>query len=392
MIDVVLLLFLAGYAISGFRQGLLIGVLSLGGFVGGAVLAIWLVPDLLDRMEPGPKRSFLVLFIVIVVAWTGQFLGALAGGRLREGMPRGPVAVLDHLAGGVAGVVAVSLVLWFVAGAVRGGPSPALSKLVADSRVIRAIDRVVPAPLDGVADSFRATVGGTTFPRVFAGVGPENITPISPPSRTVAETAAIRRARRSMVKITGDASCGRGQEGSGFVVAAGRVVTNAHVVAGVSAPSVQVQGVGRRYPAQVVEFDHKRDVAVLRVPSLPAPALGLGSDLSRGASAAVAGFPNDGPYRVDAARVRQVLEARGADIYGSTDTVRRVYSLYATVQPGNSGGPLLSPSGDVVGVVFAKSLDDKRTAYALTMREVASTIRSGVAATAPVARTRCANG
>lgn len=392
MIDIILLLFLAGYAISGFRQGLLIGVLSLGGFVGGAVLAIWLVPNLLARMEPGPRRSFLVLFIVIVVAWTGQFVGALVGGRLRESMPRGPVAVLDHIAGGIAGVVAVSLVMWFVAGAVRGGPSPALSKLVADSRVIRAIDRVVPSQLDGVADAFRSTVGGTTFPRVFAGVGPENITPISPPSRTVAATAAIRRARRSMVKITGDASCGRGQEGSGFVVAPDRVVTNAHVVAGVSAPTVQVEGVGRRYPAQVVEFDHKRDVAVLRVPGLPAPPLRLSTDLSRGASAAVAGFPNDGPYRVDAARVRQVLEARGADIYGSTDTVRRVYSLYATVQPGNSGGPLLSPSGQVVGVVFAKSLDDKRTAYALTMREVSSTIRSGVSATGPVGRTRCANG
>lgn len=392
MIDVVLLLLLAGYAISGFRQGLLIGVLSLGGFVGGAVLAIRLVPDLLDQLQPGPRRSFLVLFAVIVVAWTGQFVGALIGGRLREGVPRGPVALLDHLAGGVAGVVAVSLVLWFVAGAVRGGPSESLSRLVADSRVVGAIDRVVPPRLDTVADSFRATVGGTTFPRVFAGVGPENITPIAPPSRTVAETAAIRRARRSLVKITGDANCGRGQEGSGFVVAAERVVTNAHVVAGVSTPGVQVRGVGRRYPAQVVEFDPERDVAVLRVPGLPAPSLTTAADLTRGASAAVAGFPNDGPYRVDAARVRQVLRARGADIYGANDTVRRVYSLYATVQPGNSGGPLLSTSGSVVGVVFAKSLDDKRTAYALTMREVASTIRAGVAASAPIGRTRCANG
>ena len=370
----------------------MIGLLSLGGFVGGAVLAIWLVPVALGQMEPGPRRSFLVLFAVIVAAWSGQFAGAVLGGRLREGMPRGPVAVLDHLAGGVAGVVAVSLVLWFVAGAVRGGPSESLARRVGDSRVGQASDRVVPAQFDGVAESFRATVGGTTFPRVFAGVGPETITPIDPPSRSVAETAAIRRARRSMVKITGDATCGRGQEGSGFVVAPERVVTNAHVVAGVSAPQVRVQGVGRRYPAQVVTFDQRRDVAVLAVPGLPARALELASDLARGASAAVAGFPNDGPYRVDAARVRQVLDAKGADIYGSTETVRRVYSLYATVQPGNSGGPLLSTSGDVVGVVFAKSLDDKRTAYALTMREVGSTIRAGVASTAAVGRTRCANG
>jgi S1-C subfamily serine protease len=392
MIDLILVVFIVGYAISGFRQGLVIGILSLGGFVGGAVLAIWLIPLALENMAVGPRRSFLVLLAVIVAAWTGQFAGALLGGRLRDSMPHGPVAILDHLAGGVAGVLAVSLVLWFVAGAVRGGPSPELSRLVGSSKVIQTIDRLVPGQLDGVADGFRQVVGVTTFPRVFAGVGPENISPVEPPAGAVTRDADVRQARYSIVKITGDANCGRGQEGSGFVVASDRVVTNAHVVAGVSNPFVQVRGMGRRYPAVVVLFDAKRDVAVLRVPGLPTKPLALGDDLNRGGSAAVAGFPNDGPYRVDAARVRQVIEARGADIYGSANTVRRVYSLYATVQPGNSGGPLLSVDGTVVGVVFAKSLDDKRTAYALTMTEVRTTIQKGIAASASVGRTRCADG
>ncbi|MFI7586286.1 MarP family serine protease [Spongisporangium articulatum] len=392
MIDLVLLALLIAYAVSGFRQGVVIGLLSLGGFVGGAVLAIWLVPRLVSGLEEGPQRSFVVLVAVIVAAWTGQFAGALLGGRLRESIPKGPLALVDHVAGGLAGLVAVSLVLWFVAGAIRGGPSEALSKMVGRSEVIKAIDSVVPAQFDGVADSFRSAVGGSAFPRVFSGFGAENIVPVDPPDDAVTSSDAVRRARGGIVKITGAANCSRGQEGSGFVVAPGRVVTNAHVVAGVTSPEVQVRGVGRRYQARVVLFDPRRDIAVLAVPGLPAKTLDLGADQARGDSAVVAGFPNDGPFTVDAARVRQVLKARGVDIYGKTDTVRSVYSLYATVEPGNSGGPLLDSRGDVVGVVFAKSLDDDRTAYALTMTEARSTIEKGVNSSTPVGRTSCTAG
>ena len=161
-------------------------------------------------------------------------------------------------------MVAVALVAWFVAGAVRGGPSPALSRAVASSHVISGVDRVVPAQLAGVADAFRGVVGGTTFPRVFAGVGPERISPIQEPDAEIVNSAAVEAAERSIVKITGDApSCGRGQEGSGAVVGFERVVTNAHVVAGVKRPKVQVAGVGKRYDARVVAFDAQRDLAVL---------------------------------------------------------------------------------------------------------------------------------
>jgi S1-C subfamily serine protease len=195
------------------------------------------------------------------------------------------------------------------------------------------------------------------------------------------------------VKITGEAtSCGRGQEGSGAVIAPHRVVTNAHVVAGVTNPRVQVGGTGRRYLASVVSFDARRDLAVLSVPGLKTAAIPLGSDLSRGDPALVAGFPNDGPFHASAARVRQLIRARGEDIYGQPGAVRAVYSLYVTVQPGNSGGPVLNAKGQLVGVVFAKSLDDKATGYALTLGESRSTIEQGATATAPVGTGGCANG
>jgi S1-C subfamily serine protease len=393
MIDIILLLIMLGYAISGFRQGLLVGALSLGGFVGGAVLAMWVAPAALSNLEPGAQRSAIVLLAVILTAWVGQFIGALLGSRLRELVPGGPIALADHIAGAVAGLVAVALVLWFVAGAVRGGPSPALSRTVASSKVIQTIDDLVPARLNGVADAFRSAVGDTTFPRVFAGVGPENISPVPAPDASQITSAALSRARRSVVKITGEAaSCGRGQEGSGAVVGPERVVTNAHVVAGVTNPRVQVGGTGRRYPATVVEFDSRRDLAVLAVPGLPATPIPLGQDLGRGDPALVAGFPNDGPFHASAARVRQVIRASGEDIYGQPGAVRKVYSLYVRVQPGNSGGPVLNARGQLVGVVFAKSLDDRATGYALTLDESRATIERGVTESAPVSTGGCASG
>jgi S1-C subfamily serine protease len=393
VIDVVLLLIMLGYAISGFRQGLVVGVLSLAGFVGGAVLAMFLAPVLLNSLAAGPQRSVIVLLAVIITAWVGQFAGALVGGRLRESVPSGPVAVADHLAGAVAGLVAVSLVLWFVADAVRGAPSPVLAKTVGSSKVIQAIDSVVPGQFVGVAETFRDAVGGSTFPRVFAGVGPENITQVKAPDRAVLASKSVVKAQNGIVKITGEAlSCGRGQEGSGAVIAPQRVVTNAHVVAGVTNPRVQVGGVGRRYPARVVSFDPRRDLAILYVPALLNAPLDLGADLGRNDSAVVAGFPNDGPFRAAAARVRSIVRAKGEDIYGRPGAVREVYSLFVKVQPGNSGGPVLNSSGQLVGVVFAKSLDDSDTGYALTLAESRSVIRGGAKLLNQVSTGGCASG
>jgi S1-C subfamily serine protease len=393
MIDLVLIALMVGYAISGWRQGLLVGLLSLGGFVGGAVLAMWLVPRFAERLEAGPQRAIVVLLGVILIAWLGQFVGAVFGSRLRDGVPQGNAATADQFVGALSGVVAVALVAWFVAGAVRGGPSPELSRAVASSHVISGVDAVVPSRLAGVADSFRSAVGGSTFPRVFAGVGPERISPIQAPDASIAQSAAVRTARRSIVKITGEApSCGRGQEGSGVVVAFERVVTNAHVVAGVKKPKVQVAGTGKRYSAKVVAFDARRDLAVLAVPDLPSKPLPLGGEMERGDDAVVAGFPNDGPFVASAARVRSVLRASGEDIYGRPGAIREVYSLNAAIEPGNSGGPVMTTAGEVIGVVFAKSLDDPNTGYALTLSEARPVIQKGIMSEKSVSTGGCAVG
>ncbi len=371
-LDIVLVLILLAYAVTGYRQGLLRGGLSLVGFLAGGALALWLLPVALrgwQPAEPSLLHTVVLVLAVFVCAAIGQGITARVGARLHASLRLRPVRALDSLLGAVAVVAAVSLMLWFVAGAARGAAPAPVGKAIGQSRVLRAINAVVPQRSTQLFEGFRAILDREGFPEVFSGLRAEPIEPVPPPASGVLGSAGMTRAAGSVVKITGPASCGRIQEGSGWVVAKQRVVTNAHVVAGVRSPSVRIGGVGHAYPATVVVFDPRRDLAVLAVPRLPARPLPLGRSLRRGDGAAVAGFPLDGPYRLRAARVRGVLHASGADIYGKTGAVRTIYSLYTTVQSGNSGGPLLSPSGAVVGVVFAKSLDDDRTGYALTLSE-----------------------
>ena len=393
MIDLILGAVILGYAISGFRQGLAVGVLSLGGFVVGALIAIKVVPPLSEGLTPGLQRSFVILAAVLLFAWLGQLGGALVGGRLRDTLTISSVQFADHLLGALSGIIAVSLVLWFVGGALRASPSPALARAVARSVVLRSIDAVIPAPVSAFAESFRRVVAASEFPRVFAGVAPEQIVPAPTPQEGAMPAAVLTRAQRSIVKITGDATaCARSIEGSGAVIAPARVVTNAHVVAGMRTPYVQVGGRGPKYRAQVVLFDPRRDIAVLAVPKLTAPALAAGHNLGRGDDAVVAGFPKNGPFTSGPARVRSVLQARGSDIYGASGANRQVYQLYAKVEPGNSGGPLMDVQGALAGVVFAKSLDDAQTGYALTFDEIKSDLIAGIGSSRPVSTRACASG
>jgi S1-C subfamily serine protease len=212
------------------------------------------------------------------------------------------------------------------------------------------------------------------------------------PDPALVHSTVVTDARPSIVKVVGTApGCGKVLEGSGFVFAKDRVMTNAHVVGGVREPTVQVGGKGRLHDAKVVLYDWQRDIAVLDVPGLNAPALSFAtSDARSKDDAIVAGFPENGGFDVRAARVRGRIEASGPDIYHRGTVHRDVYSLYATVRQGNSGGPLLTPDGKVAGVVFAKSLDDANTGYALTSDEVTPDAAAGRTADQQVDTQGCA--
>lgn len=397
LLDVALVVLLASYGVTGYRHGFVVSVLSLAGFLAGGALGMWLVPMLLRRWDSVDDnvlvRTFVLVLGVFLLASLGQAIAVGAGSRLRRGLRVKPARVIDSVLGALATVLAVSVLLWFMAGAVRGGAPAPLAKAIGESRVIQTIDRVVPPQTARLFAGFRSVLDRGGFPRVFEGVRTEPIPAVASPDGPLAFGPGVDRAAASIVKINGVAeSCNRGQEGSGWVVSPERVVTNAHVVAGVSSEHVRIRGNGRSYDARVVVFDPQRDLAVLSVPGLPAPALTQGAELKRSDGAAVAGFPQDGPYRVDSARVRDVLTAKGADIYGNPGVVREVYSLFTRVEPGNSGGPLLSDRGEVVGIVFARSLDDDQTGYALTLDEARPVLEAANSSFSPVNTGGCAAG
>lgn len=390
IVDALVILAMAGYALSGFRQGLVTSLLSLGGFVGGAVLAILIVPHAVSAIPPGPRRVIVVVLGVLAAAWLGQVLGGLVGGWARERLTLKPAVRLDQFLGAMAGVVSVALVMWFVSDAIRTSSSGGLAQAVKGSRVLAVIDDVMPAPVAGLAADLRHSVAVADLPRVFSGVTVDGVAPIQPPDSDLLDPPLLEQLARSTVKVTGEApACGRVQEGSGAIVASDRVVTNAHVVAGVNRPTVQVGGVGRRYPARVVAFDSRRDVAVLAVNGLRGAVLPLGDPLGRGSDAIVAGFPNNGPFDVVPARVRRSLVALGEDIYSEPGVEREVYELFATVEPGNSGGPMLNADGELVGLVFARSETDAHTGYALTYEEARRVIAAGISASASVTPGHC---
>ncbi|WP_380169455.1 MarP family serine protease [Jannaschia sp. R86511] len=389
LLDLLLVLLLLGYAGTGFRQGLLVGGLSLLGFVLGALLGAQLLPLAVADMSAGPTRSLLLLGGTVVAGVLGQALLGAVAAAVRRRVTWQPARAVDAATGLVGAVVATALVVWVVAGAVRVSPFPTLSRVVADSRVVGAVDEVVPDAVAGALDDWYGSVSGELFPTVFAGVEP--VLPVEAPDPGVAAGPAVTAAGAGVVRLSGRAeACGRGQEGSGFVVAEQRVLTNAHVVAGMTEVRVQVGGTGEQLLGAVVAFDPARDLAVVDVPDLQARPLPTGDPRARGDDVVVAGFPLNGPYVLSPGRVRDVITAVGEDIYGEQEVTREVYALNAQIRPGNSGGPVLDDSGQVVGVVFARSLDDASTGYAVTLAEAAPVLDVAAEATGAVGTGECA--
>ena len=389
-LDAVLLVAAASFGFSGYRQGFVVGVLAFAGFVGGGVGGLVLAPAVVSRVGSGLGQTALALALVLLAATLGQVVLAWFGSLIRDRLTWRPVRVVDAGLGAMVSVLAMLLVTWFLASALRPGPLPELSRQIGDSRVIRAVDDVVPQDAHTLFSSFRRVIDDSDLPTVFGGLDPEKIRAVDPPSRGVTGSPAVRRAGTSVVKVLGTAdACDRRLDGTGFVISPGHVLTNAHVVAGVDRPEVQIGGDGRMYRSRVVVYDSDRDLAVLYAPDLRAEALAFDASGERGDQAVVAGFPGGGSYRLEAARIRDTIDATGPDIYQRREVTREVFSLYARVEPGNSGGPLLTLDGDVYGVVFAKSLDDPDTGYALTVDEARPVVRAGADKTSQVDTGAC---
>jgi S1-C subfamily serine protease len=301
---------------------------------------------------------------------------------------RGVAGSVDSVLGVAVAVVASLLVAWLLANTLINSSSLQLNASIDESRIIRALDSVLPAPpsLFSRVQSFLSSEG---FPPVFAQLAPASAGPVSLPGGAALDQA-VAHAGASTVKIIGD-GCGQIQEGSGFVVAPGEVVTNAHVVAGIAHPMVEAGGT--LHSTTVLLFDPSYDLAVMRVDGLTGSPLVLDPDqVDRGAQAAVLGFPGGGPFTVAPAGVMAVFEAEGRDIYGRKLTVRNVYEIQAVVRPGNSGGPLVEPDGRVIGVVFSRSTTNGDIGYALTSPGVLTRVQRAATVSKAAGTGACTTG
>lgn len=388
MLDWVLVVLVVAYAVSGYWQGFISGAFATAGLLFGGLLGIWIAPRLLGDVRPALWVSLAALFVVLVCASFGQAILQYAGARIRDRIRWQPVRSLDAVGGAALSIVAVLVVSWALGVAVSGASLPWVSREVRSSKLLGQVDNVMPEQATQALQSFNDVVGSSFFPRYLEPFAPEHIIDVGPPPPQIAHDPDVQRAQRSVLKVRGENVCSRGVEGSGFLYSPHRLMTNAHVVAGVRHPSI-IAG-NREIPAKVVYYNPDIDVAVLAVGGVHRPYLHFDKSGSAGEAGAVLGYPQDGPYDVEPARIRGQQNLRSPDIYGNGTVIRDVYSVRALVRPGNSGGPLVSSAGRVLGVVFAASVTSKDTGYALTANQVAQAAASGLTSHSEVGTGGCA--
>jgi S1-C subfamily serine protease len=371
VVDLVLIALALLFALSGFRQGLLVSSTSILGFLGGAVLGAQLSGPVADRIDGSSvTRVFAALVVVLAGALLGQILAGAAGRALRSRVTWEPAKMVDSVAGAVVSSAAVLLVAWMVASPLASSPFPQVSSQVRQSALVQAVDHAVPDGVRNVYNNLRDAIDRRGLPDVLDPLTPTQVREVPAPDGTLQSSPVVASVQGSVVKISGIApSCSRQIDGSGFVYAPERVMTNAHVLAGVTEPTVLAEG--EEYDATPVYVDERTDVAVLLVPGLPTVPLTFTADPAVfGDDALIMGYPGGGPFYVGAARVRDRGEISGPDFRNTQTVVRDVYALYGTVRAGNSGGPLFDTDGSVLGVVFASAIDDPNTGYALTAQQV----------------------
>lgn len=358
--------------LGGARMGFLRRSLSWVGLAVGLVAGTWLVGRLVKPDQVGGIRELaLSIGLVLLCIAVGQAIGLAFGNLLRREVGVGG-GRLDAAAGALLGVVGLALAAWVVLPSmadVSGWPA----EQARGSAVARWLHDRLGTPPPPLNDLPKA-LGVDRLPRVFEGI--DRSPQVEPPPADVpVDALTLARVESSTFKVLGGGCADRIQTGSSWVVAPGTVVTNAHVVAGTTEQRVESSsGVQRR--ARVVAFDPARDVAVLSVGDLAAQPLALG-DARSGTTGAVLGFPGGGPLAIATARVERSVEARGRDIYNDAPVVRNVHILAADLHPGDSGGPMVDPSGAVVAMAFAVAPDRPDVAYALDMSEVRAVLVAG---------------
>jgi S1-C subfamily serine protease len=393
VLDLILLVVVAAFAVSGYRQGFIVGILSFFGFVGGALLGAEFGPAISRALVGGPTQQDVIAVVLLVsFAVIGQFVASTIGAAMRSTVTLHSATVADSVGGSFVSMASVLLIAWVVGSVLIQSPFPVVDTQVNNSLMLQTLDRFMPTPARTMFSDFRRLLASnSTYAQVFSGIGAEHIFPIAAPDPAVLGDAGYQAASSRVVKVRGVApSCSRSIEGSGFVISPHHVLTNAHVVAGVTTRQTVTTESGITLQATVVYYDPQVDVAILYVPRLHLTPLRFAGPANPGDSAVVAGYPLDArTLQAAPARIGGVQNAQGPNIYDTSTVTRQIYQIRALVQSGNSGGPLLSPDGTVDGVVFAAAVGVSDTGFALTAAEVSADASAGESLQAPVSTGGC---
>jgi S1-C subfamily serine protease len=391
LLDLALIVVAAAFAVSGYRQGFIVGSLSFIGFVGGAVLGAQFGPAISRDIVNGQTQQDVVAVILLVsAAIIGQFVASSIGAAMRQTVTSRSSTTVDAIGGSAVSVLSMLLVAWAIGSVLTASSFPVVNQQVNNSAVLATMDKIMPTPAKTMFSDFRRMLASGPFPQVFSGIGAAHLFSVAAPDSAVLNSPGYLAARSRVVKVQGIApSCDHSIEGSGFVYAPNHVMTNAHVVAGVTQGQTVTTAAGATYQAQVVFYDPQVDIAVLYVPGLNMTPLQFAGQAQGGADAVVAGYPLNHPFTAVPARIGGVEPIKIPDIYQTGIVPRQTYEIRAVVQPGNSGGPLLSPSGTVYGVVFSVLVGVSDTGLVLTAAEVASDANAGASATVPVSTQGC---
>jgi S1-C subfamily serine protease len=392
-VDVLVLVLALLAGISGARQGMVTAAASFIGVLAGAVIGVRIAPSLIEGYESPEVRVALGVSIVIVLVALGETLGVLLGRAVQRRMDAEAIRQVDSFLGAVVQGMAALVVAWLVAlPLTKSSAYTGLTASVRDSSVLAVVDTAMPNVLRELPSRLTDLLDVSGFPNILPPFATTPITAVETPDPALLNSPVVRQARASVLKVRGRArSCSRALEGTAFVIAPQRMMTNAHVVAGTDKVQVETFDSGV-LDAIVVSYDPETDVAILKVPGLRAPVLPLApKPAATGASGLVLGYPHDGPYTASAARVRDRINLRGPDIYNASTVVRNVYTVRAVVRSGNSGGPLLDGSGQVLGLVFGAAVDNDQTGFVLADNEIADDIAAAPNRSASVSTGACAS-
>jgi S1-C subfamily serine protease len=336
----------------------------------GAVAGVLLAPHIVTHISGPRTKLFVTLFLILALVVIGEIAGVVLGRAVRGALRNRTLRTFDSIIGVGLQLIAVLVAAWMLATPLTSSDQPNLAAAVRGSKVLAQVDEVAPSWLKSVPTRLSALLDTSGLPDVLSEYGRTPIIAVDAPDAALANDAVVTASRPSVVKVRGVApGCQKVLEGTGFVVAPNRVMSNAHVVAGSDSVTVEVDG--QTYDASVVSYDPEADISLLDVPNLPSAPLQFAQGAApTGTDAIVMGYPGGGDFVATPARIREIIELNGPDIYRSATVTREVYTIRGTVRQGNSGGPMLDRSGKVLGVVFGAAVDDADTGFVLTAKEV----------------------